>query len=330
MGYEKGSLQCPRCSSEFPSYCALLGGGKCCTTDADVKCLGDDKSPDVVCSSVDWNRGVHNRKKCPKHGTRWCELIGECVHGWYACPECRNDKHKWCPFEDSSSANIDGKCCNICGDDSTISSASFLKKVAIGNEIGINPNGLPQTYKADSNSASKKDGSACFNPSGYNMGVSSEKKCHSASSGMRWCDSIGECVRGTTCPECPNDKHMWCKDTKSCCEYDCEATPSPISSGACFNPIGYNQGEANSEECGSVASTGLKYCEATGECIRGTTCPECASDKHVWCDARNACCDYDCEEKNDCIGVYEKSDCNSKYPYFEQLMGGGRCCTNPV
>ena len=67
---------------------------------------------------------------------------------------------------------------------------------------------------------------------------------------------------------------------------------------------GYNTGVENSDECGDIGSTGLKWCAESNECVRGATCPECDYEDELglirWDVVNGACCNTLATEVENC------------------------------
>eukprot|EP01084_Bolivina_argentea_P025729 47842_1 len=84
------------------------------------------------------------------------------------------------------------------------------------------PSNDDNTAAFGSNSNVDYGSNTCYTLSGTGLGVTDYNTC-AQGSGMNWCETTGECVRGATCPECKHDfaDTIYCKDAngkEECCE----------------------------------------------------------------------------------------------------------------
>eukprot|EP01084_Bolivina_argentea_P085738 154964_1 len=177
------------------------------------------------------------------------------------------------------------------------------------------------------------------------------------------------CANGWAC--CQMDRSAYCVPHWSDCPSNDDNNAAlgsnsnvDYGSNTCYTLSGTGLGVTDYNKC--AQGSGMNWCETTGKCIRGATCPECKHDfaDTIYCkdaSGKEECCEgNECplddddicmspETYNSCIGGSNECDsgerfcsstgeclasnagnecpvCPSDKLSWCQLMGGGLCC----
>eukprot|EP01083_Nonionella_stella_P064438 167895_1 len=325
---------CPKCEHgdvpEAKYFCTTNGKDECCTTPC---------APQEMCEvPIKYESGDLNNDRCIL-SRAYCKSKDLCISSTdITCPICPDAKPYFCQLYGG------GVCCDRL--DESCTNYGPMCEPASSWSNGVYHN------KCNDNERLCESKDLCISDSIDNKcpmcDVNKPLWCQRFGGGS-CCDRLDEnCVnypRTTKEPvECGDNNNsgrrgpIQCTSDSDCCDgFNCKldkAKCTPIrdaavvanevdyGSNTCYTLSGTGLGVPDYNKCGQ--GTGMNWCETTGKCIRGATCPECKHDfaDTIYC--KDASGKEECCEGNECPSD-DDDICISPETYNSGVGGSNEC-----